>query len=473
MVNSADPPTPAELAGLLSIVVAPRDKVVTWFRILNAGLVVASCVLAGDALRLVSVSEEHPPDSLLLIVLLVAASVAVGVLGELDVRNLEAQLSDQLDNTTLGHLRQLGEHLESRTTQEARREIGALARAFPGWQLLREYSALVSLQEGEPLQALQEVEDLLQDGATVHVGGMVAAAAAVESGQLRRGLFAIQDIGARKGTGKELVALWHALQLMSGHLDELIDGDEANHPDLKPDDEQSTARDSAMLADVAVETVGVSVRTSTIIDLRPEQLQSLRTLISELSWWNTADPQGATSELKLVPPGPAASVLTAVANDGALSDDLVRQACEDVSAAADPSLAETVGFAFLVSGADREALEVLEAGISWDPKRSRLHWAHAIACWRWGWLERAHESLGRALALDPDDVVLTLTRSRLEDADQAAGGASAPGLQQLLPTVRLQLTLLGLHTPEAVSGLQSPRSRFVGMLLERAGQERS
>lgn len=449
---------PSEISGLLSAARLDPDSVARLTRILNAALVVAAVIVFADGERLRSTGLEHPPDVLLLSSILAIGALAVGAVGELDVRHVESALTEDLSNTTLGRLHALDAAIQRQDTQAARSVLVQLTRSFPSWGLLTEIEAYLLLLDEQPEQSLRLIADHVHNDADTYLAVAIAAGAAVQLGQLARGLDVVRQVEQRRPLGREEHLVLRALRLHEGHLDELLDGD-ALIATAGPQEDQYSPIGTVMETLFEGSVVG---QATTALDIRIQAIPNLNSLVMSLEAWNSNGRQLVSqtdcvwSDTRRLLAQP-----TMDARERMVAKALVLSDGESV---------EAIGLILLLVGDARSAVSVFERAVALRPKSARIHWAHAMSCWQWGWDDMAIQSLGRAIALDPENRIIRLARHLVdggsldEDAQAATlGQLSATGM---LPSAKLQLALIGVQTTSGET--PSPRGQLIDDLLARA-----
>lgn len=458
-----DPLSTSEISGLVSAATNPNDAIARLTRLLNGALLVAAVVLAADALRLIEQGVDHPPNAVLLIVLLVGAAISVGIVGEADARHLDAATSNELSRTTLGRIARLDEALDVGDLPGARQAIQDLHRSFPAWGLLAELDAYVTLREGDVDGPLNRVSSHLDRSDDVYVSALVGSAAALDAGKFDVALRVIDQVERKRPLTAEELRIRRAVCLLAGHLDEMVDGAAA-----KANDGQELAlmaQQSPLGSNISgalFEGIVALEGDATGIDLRAESIRGLSAPLEALLLWNHS------SEVPRCDGTPFALLLDLVASRGRAGRDPVAEALRLATTLVDGEALESIGFVLLVLGHPRPAIDVFERSIALRPKYPRVHWAHAVSCWRWGWDDKARESAGRALALDREDLVLAASApiiGRTGSASTVDEGEFEH--QSLRPTQRLQLALIGVDVKPAPSPMTS-RERFAEALIDAA-----
>lgn len=321
--------------------------------------------------------------------------------------------------------------------KSTRAEVGVLERVFPDWGLLIEIRAHLRLRAGEPREALDRIFDYLKSsGDDVYLSPVIGCAAAIELGRPDQALEILRLVEARGPLARDVLRLRAALQLRAGHLSACLDT-----PALPTFADVTRERgSSSIVGPVGSEGItNLTQAASSPLDLRAEALPQLQSILAEFDLW------GTTVETPLhLSAGPLA-IFRRLVTAGNLDEDTTA-AIEDLrKVTADAAAVEMLAFALLLAGRPRDAVDTFESAMVLDPKSARVHWAHAVACWRWGWLDRAHESIGRASALDGDDIVIGRTR-RVLRGESVVGGSIDD--HDLRPSQRLQLALIGVRTAE-------------------------
>jgi tetratricopeptide (TPR) repeat protein len=382
----------------------------------------------------------------------------VGIVGEADARHLNHSTRAALDQTTIGHIARLEANLRAHDLDRADIELEQLRRAFPGWGLLIEAQALIALRRDDPEQSIRMVQEhLAGETGEPYLSATVGCAAAMELGEPGRALTVLGLVQAKRPLTSVEQRLRDALRLRAGHLDLLLAGGLRRTTEPRRGEMASAdAYEIRVLANIGADYL-VHARERSALDLQPADEVILRELLTALARWDERGAKMAEGDARS-----PFDELVRISEEEQISDAMFAR-LGALAADADGETIESIGFFVLVGGRARDAVESLERAVRMRPRSSRAHWALAVGSWLWGWEDKAQESLERAVALDPEDLLLVATRRRFL--------ASASEVQETLDLVAesnewsaiqtVQLALLGIGlAPAKVSDSSTPHERF-------------
>jgi hypothetical protein len=453
---------PADLADLLGVVHGSTDYVAAGSRILNWAIFGTTLAVLVDAFVLLFSGTEAPDHVMIVLTLLFAASLAVVVFSEFDVRRVSIERQREIDASTLGRLQKLAKLMAAEEIPEASRELSRLRETFPTWGLLVELEAYLDLLMGRPRDGLDQIESLISSDGDLHVSPIVGTACCLELGGLDSALELLTRIERREGSD-DYPGLHRALAVSAGHLSALLAS--RDYPTL-----ESSAIDRNPSHSVTQELIGEEIERrrepvrNLAFDLDPAKMPQTAPLVATLGQWE----HGSTlrdfdSSLAL------STLLTVILEPGERRD--VSAALQAFATKCrDPLTLESFGLVAFASGEPRTALGFFEAAIRLAPAAARSHWGRAIACHRVGWLDAASASLRRVATLSDDVPLLSITRRVFQEnaapIDPLEVANAYPSDMDDLD--RFELALLGIEVE--VEGGTSIQRRFTSRLVELALQ---
>lgn len=449
-----DPLAPYELTRLLPIVEQANDSIARLLRWMNRALVLGASLVVVDFYRLATSGAELSPDSPFLMGVLATSCIAVGIVGEADATHVQRSTQRALSQTTLGHVAKLERALRDGTLEVASAEVDELRRAFPDWGLLFEATAWIALRSGDSRRALQMVLRHLGEGGDAYLSATVGCAAASVLDEPATALEILSLIELRRALTPVERRLRDALRLRAGHLDLVFDEERR---DIGGADSAYDLHEQRALVSIGSDDLILGGSRSAL-DLQPTDEASLDELLATLAAWNRPGDLGAG-----VLPGSPFAELISLSFEGQISDQTCERLLVLVDDEADGETVEALGFFLLVGGRARDAVVILERAVRMRPRSARAHWTLAASCWVWGWEDKAQESLERATALEPEDLLLVATRRRFLSSDAADVVSSLDldaAAEEWSPIQRVELALLGIDTSSAPASVATPREQF-------------
>lgn len=451
---------PSELGGLLSAAQLGTDRVARLARWLNVAFVGAAFVVFVNGTRLQTSGVDHPPTILLLMVVLVIGAAAVGGVGELDARVVEESLEQDLQRTTVGRLHRLDQAIRRGDATEGRVVLGELRRSFPEWGLLPELEAHLHFIEGHLDTSLDIIEEHVASERETYASVAIGVGAAVSMGDPHRGLVLARRVERTRSLADDELLILRSLRLQAAHLDEMVDGAGGSG-------RTAIANRGATVAGGALDTLFEAAveDTGTALDIRTATIPALTELSESFERWNHL--AAAATPL----PGTPWAMFTALI-DGTTGLEADPSLTQRIVSLGDGEAVESLGLGLLLAGEGRAAVTVLERAVALRPKSARIHWAHAMSCWRWGWEDRAEQSLGRAISLDAENWILRLCRRVVVDGTLSAEAVAAAVAQtsgpstSVKPSERIQLALIGVQVEAAPP--TTGRTALVEVLVGRA-----
>jgi tetratricopeptide (TPR) repeat protein len=424
--------------------------------VLNWTIFLTTCVVLGDSIALRREGVDSPNHQELIIVLLFAASFAVVVFSEFDLRRVLVEQRQEIAASTLGRLQNLAHLVAANDTARASREIRHLRETFPTWGLLIELEAHLQMLDGHGQEALRQVEGLIATGDDVYLSPVVGAACCLQQSNLDGALDLLARIRRRDQHIRHLPRLYRALEVAAGHIPALMAP--VHHGPATGQVPRSTAQ---TLIGQEIERRHGAVH-EIALDLDPAREPETAPVMAALVRWEA---DGTPADFQDVP---ALSLLLGIV----LGSEHLPPDVSSLSAYAahcrDPSTLESFGLVSLALGAPRDALKHFESAIRLAPASVRSHWGRAVACYRVGWSDAASVSLRRVETLSEDASLLSMTR-RLLDGQEL--GVDTSHIAYSFPRgvtdmTGFELALLGLDVrrPES-SGI---RGQFAAALVSHA-----
>jgi len=388
-----EPLGPVDIADLLASVRRSADPVALASRMVNFGIVLASTVILGSALWLLAHGVEHPEHARLLLVALWSTSVAVAVIGEIDLRRVRHDQGKAIRASTLGRLELLADALDRRDFPTAQGHLDALKETYGAWGLLSELDAYLLLCTGRPEQGLATIRHLIETNEDLYVSAVVGVGCALaldEPASARALLLAAAD---RQPEARDIPLLRRSLSLSRGHAGALF-------ADVAPDG--ATVRRSRADGRAAAELIGAEVvghdRRLTL-DVPVDGVDETRRLVDILRTWRTgSDPEALAGSAAGTPLHLALGLV--LPSTVALPD--ADRLIDDVMTGTDGFTVEGLGMIHLMRGAADDAARAFERATHLMPASARAHWGMALACLHMGWKDRAATSAMRAATLMPN-----------------------------------------------------------------------
>jgi hypothetical protein len=448
-----DPVGPPELGAAVAVAHVTTDRVARLSRIVIRLLFAAMTVVYALAIWLLAHGASGPPSPYLITSLVFLGGVSVVVIGEFDVRKVGRDQRTVIEGSLIGWIGGLADALAAGQLAAVSTRLRVLSEMYPDWALLTELRGYVDLRAGQPSRGLQLVTDLAGTTTHLYLTPVVGTACALAAGDSAAGLGLLDQLVARKETGRHLTVLRAALALGWAHMESLAHdrgfSDEISWP---LSDSASVPGETPVRS---LEETALPMRQPLALDLAPAEMPDTAGLLQLLRAWHGQD----TGELlRLATDAPLASAVTMVLRpDTTDAGPPIHELLE----LRDSAALETFGLIFLAQGRTREALRMIEHSIRIVPGRYQTHWAMAVVCDRLGWHSAADASLQKMNTLQPETWLCDVTRRVFS----APGGVLPEDqLSELLPdrfsTVEcLQLSLLGIATG-VTSGDHTVRERF-------------
>jgi hypothetical protein len=450
--------SPSNLQGSLTVIRRSRDPVAMVTRVINSLLFAATMALSADAYLLIRKGEPAPKHAFLLISLVLVGSLAVTLIGELDVRKVTRDQRAVIANSLPGRIIRLSSTLDARQYRQADERLAELRDTFPDWGLLAEIQAYSALRQGHADEAYAMIRELVARTDDLYLSHIVGSAAAIGVGDGVGALNLLRTVQERRPRLTGNADLIRAASVYLGHVAALL---EVSSPDTMATSLRATGRRWPG------RRRGSRSFVPETLSLDPREVPETRQLLQLLAVWDTG-----VEVAELVAVEPEAQLLAPVVT--VLGQPRRGPAVAPAAPATDAFALETQGLLELAQGDSREALRTLERGVRLSPAQSRLHWAVAVASERIGWAGAAAAALKRAETLDPESPIVRLTHAAAVQAGQAPAlvdfrAAFRAGVR---PLDRLHIALLGLRidgpTGSSGEGGTTLREQFTTRLLDAA-----
>ncbi|MGA2322111.1 MAG: hypothetical protein ABSG95_15485, partial [Solirubrobacteraceae bacterium] len=430
---------PADLADLLGVVHRSTDYVAVGSRLLNWTLFASTCAVLADALGLRASGVKAPDHEMLVLGLLFAASLAVVIFSEFDVRRVSIERRREVAASTLGRLQNLAHLMAHADIPQASRELARLRETFATWGLLVELEAYVDLLRGQPHTGLKRIESLVSSGGDLYVSPVVGVACCLELERPDSALALLARIARRGESVSHLDRLHQALAVSAGHLPALLASQDSVVPADSPWGRNPPHSVVQGLIGQEIERRREPIH-DLALDLDPAKVAQTAPLIVTLDLWeHGGEPSDFASD------GTLSRLLQFV-----LEPEKQRSATAALKSYAtgchDPITLESFGLLAFACGEPRTALGFFESAIRLAPAAARSHWGRAIACQKVGWFDAATASLRRVATLSDNVPLVSVTRRLFQDrparVDLADIGSFYPeGLDDM---DRFELSLLGI-----------------------------
>jgi tetratricopeptide (TPR) repeat protein len=454
---------PTDLTTLLAFVRRSGDQVATASRLVNLGILLASAIVFGDGVWLLIDDVEGAPHALELLIVVLLSSVAVSVIGEVDLRRVRIDQRDAIDTSTLGRLEALATSIHDRKWSLAQAQLTALRDSYPEWGLLIELEAFICLREGDPEGGLARIQQLVAQSDDLYVSAPVGVACALAHGDTKAAAELLDAVAVRAPSASHVAELRQALALTRGDPAALFE--ELDTQQLRGARARASRQGLELTSQLLeAETAAVGGVHSPFA-IRPEDLEQTAALLRLRNAWHSQVPTDEVSTLSQGTPLHLMLMLLLPAEVDPLD---VEAATQRVLASEEAGSIEALAFVQLVLGDAREAMRSFERAVALRPRSAYAHWGMALGCLRVGWTDEALKHLRRANTAELRRPIVDLTRRVAEGGRLPAFAEVAPMFPHGIGRVeRVELAILGIEVPAPPED-GTPQDRFVAAFVEAA-----